>query len=624
MAGSEKERCETQARGAAGRRGIWSLRLGGAEVERSCTSRFPDVHAEHAAVEAHLQRMGTAKLRQARRGGIAHEGVVAVIVAAERHEAADAKTREHQPIDVLVDRDRQAQTRRPEPEPLIVEDEQRPRESQPRIEHGRIRHRPVEVDDAVVGQILFVDAPLSDRDFLWEEGGRSTQRRSVRVAHEELLFVGELVIDARVEVVHVELGRSGSEVVVGSGCRVARLVGQRKVVQDLERDGIHPGRRDHVAGELIADEASGWIRAGRERIEESNELSVLRERLREVPLALCQRGNGRGRLRCAPLAQPLERGHEEGPAASNRTAGDPAELAPTIVAEGLIEPIREEVVRVECRVPEELVPASMELVRARLVDDVQDASEAAAVFGGVVGAEHLEFLDGVDRRKHRNTREPVHGGKGGRHAVDHGIHHRRAGTVHAVAHRVVVVSYRSGDARRQEDERVDVARIQGQLEDAAIVDDLADRAAGRLEQRGVGAHLDFVGKLADFEGEVDDERAVDLQDDVRARRAPESLETRFDAVPARWQRQRRVPAFEIRRHGLLAVRLLVRDGDCGVGNHSTARVFDRADERAGVGLREQDRRAHDKARTHQASKQAHGCPPDGGLYAPPQAKGLGF
>ncbi len=98
----------------------------------------------------------------------------------------------------------------------------------------RVRHRPVVVDDGVVGEVLLVDAPLGDGDVLGEEGRRRAERLAVRVAHEELLFVRELVIDARVEVVHVQLGRcrsrsSSAAPVVG----LPGLVGQREVLQDL-------------------------------------------------------------------------------------------------------------------------------------------------------------------------------------------------------------------------------------------------------------------------------------------------------------------------------------------------------------------------------------------------------
>ena len=100
---AQEKRRESQTGRAAGRRGIRSLRLGGAKVERTGAPRLPHVHAQHATLEPRLQRVIAAHVREARGGRIAVERVVAVIVAAERHHAADAEPREHQAIDVGVD-----------------------------------------------------------------------------------------------------------------------------------------------------------------------------------------------------------------------------------------------------------------------------------------------------------------------------------------------------------------------------------------------------------------------------------------------------------------------------------------------------------------------------------------
>ena len=302
-------------------------------------------------------------------------------------------------------------------------------------------------------EVLFVDATLGDGDVRGEEGRGRAVRRPVRVAHENLLLVGQVSIDPDVEIVDVEIRQPRLEVVLRARHRIARLIGQRKVLKHLECDRIHPARGNDVASERVADEARpSRIRSCGERVEDANQLAVLREGLRKISLTLRERRDRRGHVRLAPLAQPFEGAHEKHAAASNRSAGDAAELAAFEIAERLAGALREEVVGIQRRVPEELVRASMKVVRARFVDDVQDAAEAAAVLGRIIRAEHLELLDGIHGGKHGNAGEPVDGRERRRDAVDHRVHHRRSRAVHGVTQRVVVVADRSGHPRRQEDQ----------------------------------------------------------------------------------------------------------------------------------------------------------------------------
>ncbi len=236
----------------------------------------------------------------------------------------------------------------------------------------------------------------------------------------------------------------------------------------------------------------------------------------------------------------------------------------------------------------------MELVRAGLVDDVQDAAEAAAVLRRVVRAEDLEFLDGVNGREHGDAGEPVDGGEGRRHTVDHRVHHGRARPVHAVAHRVVVVADGAGDARCQEDQGVHVARVQRQLEDPTVVYELAHRAAVRFEQRRVRPDFDRIRQLPHLQREVDHDGRGDLHRGPCAHRTPEAVDAGLDAVLARRQGDRRVAPFDIRRGGLPSVGLFVDDGDRGAGNHRAARVLERADDGPGERLSEGDGRADDE------------------------------
>ena len=74
------------------------------------------------------------------------------------------------------------------------------------------------------------------------------------------------------------------------------------------------------------------------------------------------------------------------------------------------------------------------------------------------------------------------------------------------------VGGRAGNQRRQLQV---VASVERQLDDAAILDDGANRCVRRLDHRRVRHDTDDIGQLADREGERESVRASDLHLDVR-------------------------------------------------------------------------------------------------------------
>src|SRR5579862_9504134 len=59
--------------------------------------------------------------------------------------------------------------------------------------------------------------------------------------------------------------------------------------------------------------------------------------------------------------------------------------------------------RVELRVAQELKQRSVVLVRSRLGGHQNGRTGPCSPLGGVVVLQHLEFLDGIDRRQNRNS-----------------------------------------------------------------------------------------------------------------------------------------------------------------------------------------------------------------------------
>ena len=96
------------------------------------------------------------------------------------------------------------------------------------------------------------------------------------------------------------------------------------------------------------------------------------------------------------IAQALVVAEPEGAVLHQWSPGRAAELVPFPLRLGRAERVREEVVRVEMVVAEELVEAAANGVGARLDRRVDDGARAAAVLGGVGVRLNLEFLQRLD------------------------------------------------------------------------------------------------------------------------------------------------------------------------------------------------------------------------------------
>ena len=150
-------------------------------------------------------------------------------------------------------------------------------------------------------------------------------------------------------------------------------------------------------------------------------------------------------------------------------------------------------------------------VAAGLADGIDDAARGTAEFGGAAG-DDLEFLDGVLGDV---------GGDAGAAGVfvvvllgavvtidEEGVTAGDAAEGDAAEGTIV------GDAGGEEDEGVDAATVDGEVEDLFGVDDLADAGFGRVDGGGVGGDFDGGGGLANGEGELDIDDLSDLDGEV--------------------------------------------------------------------------------------------------------------
>ena len=95
--------------------------------------------------------------------GVGHEGVVAVVAAAQAAVVADAELGEGEAVDSGVDVLRQAEAGRREAEALVGIHVERARETQPGVEDRGGRERVGVVGDGAVHVIFLVDAAFGDR-----------------------------------------------------------------------------------------------------------------------------------------------------------------------------------------------------------------------------------------------------------------------------------------------------------------------------------------------------------------------------------------------------------------------------------------------------------------------------
>ena len=237
------------------------------------------------------------------------------------------------------------------------------------------------------------------------------------------------------------------------------------------------------------------------------------------------------------LAEPLDEGlvaeEEEGAVARERSAERAAELVAVEV--GLVVGV-EEVARVERVVAVELVDAAVELVGARLGQDVDLPARVAAELGAV----GVRLDPELANRLHAERRA---GGAAGR-AVGEVVLQRAVEQVHVRARILTVdahaepvrddraaVAMRKGQhARLQQREVGVVAAVERQLLDRVGPDEITELGAGGVHERRVAGDRHFDRRVADLERDVQRERLRDRQLQLAADVRLEARELGADVV----------------------------------------------------------------------------------------------
>lgn len=218
---------------------------------------------------------------------------------------------------------------------------------------------------------------------------------------------------------------------------------------------------------------------------------------REAAVALRESGDGRDPDDAGLLARALPVGEEEGAIAAEGSAEDEAVLVAAEAGFG-VGGIGEEVARVQAFVAEEFKERAVELVGAGFLIDEDDAAVGASVFGGVGVGFDAKLLDGVNDGevgdlsgfglKDADAVVEVFADAGAR-SIDAG----EGG------------SGREVDAGREGDQGNEVASVDGEIDDALLIELERHSAAGLGERGDVGGDVKGLGDVAQGEGEIEGE-----------------------------------------------------------------------------------------------------------------------
>ena len=252
-------------------------------------------------------------------------------------------------------------------------------------------------------------------------------------------------------------------------------------------------------------------------------------------------------------------------------------------------PGRLEVVgRVERVVAVELEEAAADGVRAGARHHVDQRRRLAAELRRVHRLLNLELFDRVDRRIDHQVVEQFVRDLGAVEQVDV-VARALAADVGQRAR--LLQRFASCAARRDDDgvaqlrQRQQVAAVDRQLDDLAVLDDVADLGGRRLQEGRVGLDLHRFRDPEHPERELDVERAAHLEHDGEPPGREGSVQRRHQVPASDAKRREKEPAFTIghARHGRAAVGM--RRGHGRVGNRRPRDVADDAGNLSGVDLR---------------------------------------
>ena len=418
--------------------------------------------------------------------------------------------------------------------------------------------------------------------------GRDRDKRLAEARHareQPIGAVAQVVIDADAALVLVDALVADPPIVV-RGSAAGR---QRIPLEQAPGHRIDPRVGDRIAGERGARRPAAGARRRRRVVDHRHPPA---DRLGEDALAL-ERGRHRRDHRPADrLALALIIGEEERRALPDRPAGHAAELVSSEPRRGR-GARREEVAGVEVLVTRELEQAAVQVVLAGLRRQVDDAAVEAAELGRRAVALDRELLDGVDvgeerdlarlRLEHRDAVEEIFVG-----ARAPAVDPRQRGRGRR----------RDGDTRSQAGQRDEAAAVERQIDDAPLVDHVAEAGGLAAQQRRRAGYGHRLGPPADAERDVDAQRLARLQRDAFADRWPEPRELDADRVAARRQAGHHVAPVGVRGRRARHARRGRGRGDRRARRNRAGLVDDVADQRAARDLRGRHRRRREPRQHH--------------------------
>ena len=310
----------------------------------------------------------------------------------------------------------------------------------------------------------------------------------LKVAREHVVAVAEMEIGAAEIALRIIGGVRGPEIIVRA-CGIR----QRKEIHQLTGDGIDAARRDRVVGE----------REARQRIA---------DRAGEHTVPLSRRGHDRRPNHTLREARRFDVAEKEGLAARDRAAQVAAEVVLLVVRFDGALADREEIVRVELVVPQELVGGAVHVVGARFGGHADGRAGRFAELGRVRARHHLELANGIDRRPRYLGGQflDVLGNRVIVEAVEQEVVLQRSDAVNVDASRPagrraagllgITIALDTG---REAEQVVPVAQRERQPGDFRLADDGAKRRLLGVDQRRHGFHADALLETADAEGEIE-------------------------------------------------------------------------------------------------------------------------
>ncbi len=236
----------------------------------------------------------------------------------------------------------------------------------------------------------------------------------------------------------------------------------------------------------------------------------------------------------------------------------------------------------------------MELVGARLDDGVDDGAVAPAEFRAVGVGLDFEFLQSFNRGLDDEVGFVEQVGEVGIvvDAVEQEVVLQRTRAVGAEAEATLVAGagLAGSSAGSEQGELGEIAAIEGKVGDALAINDLTEFGSLGLKQGGGAGHQYFLGQQADLQRHVDGDAALHVQFDGLGDSLLEAALLDSDGVTAHAQRAGDELADLVGggAEGLAAFDVGHRDAR--TGHDRAGWVFDRADNAAGVFLREAEGR----------------------------------